>query len=84
MDVIVRDARTSLRWLHQNLATLGGDPARLYVSGWSAGAHLAVLLMDEPLVAGGLAISGLFTAGRMLQPHAREAGFFGAEHGRGR
>lgn len=60
MDSIVREARTALRWLHQNLATLGGDPTRLYVSGWSAGGHLTAMLMDEPLVAGGLAISGLF------------------------
>jgi arylformamidase len=54
------EARSALRWLHQHLPTLGGDPARLYVSGWSAGGHLAAILMDEPLVAGGLAISGLF------------------------
>jgi arylformamidase len=60
MDSIVRQARTALRWLHQHVATLGGDPARLYVSGWSAGGHLVAMLMDEPLVAGGLAISGLF------------------------
>ena len=60
MDNIVREARTAMRWLHQNLATLGGDPGRLYVGGWSAGGHLAAMLMDEPLVAGGLAISGLF------------------------
>ena len=60
MDGIVREARSALRWLHQNLATLGGDPARLYVSGWSAGGHLAAMLMDEAPVAGGPAISGLF------------------------
>jgi len=60
MDGIVREARTALYWLHEHLPTLGGDPARLYVSGWSAGGHLAAMLMDEPLVAGGLAISGLF------------------------
>jgi acetyl esterase/lipase len=60
IDGIVREARTALRWLHQHLATLGCDPARLYVSGWSAGGHLTAMLMDEPLVAGGLAISGLF------------------------
>jgi arylformamidase len=60
MDGIVRETRTALRWLHQNLAALGGDPARLYVSGWSAGGHLAAMLMDEAVVAGGLAISGLF------------------------
>ena len=60
MDRMVREARTAMRWLHQNLATLGGDPTRLYVGGWSAGGHLAAMLMDEPLVAGGLAVSGLF------------------------
>jgi arylformamidase len=60
MDGIVREARTALRWLHEHLAVLKGDPARLYVGGWSAGGHLAAMLMDEPLVAGGLAISGLF------------------------
>jgi acetyl esterase/lipase len=60
MDRIVREARNALRWLHQHLATLGGDPTRLYVSGWSAGGHLTAMLMCEPLVASGLAISGLF------------------------
>jgi arylformamidase len=60
MDGIVREARISLHWLHQLLSKLGGNPARLYVGGWSAGGHLAAMLMDEPLVAGGLAISGLF------------------------
>ena len=60
MDSIVREARTALRWLHQHLAKFGGDPARLYIGGWSAGGHLTAMLMDEPLVAGGLAISGLF------------------------
>jgi arylformamidase len=60
IDGIVHEARTALHWLHHHLATLGGDPARLYVGGWSAGGHLAAMLMDEPLVAGGLAISGLF------------------------
>jgi arylformamidase len=60
MDEIVCQARTALRWLHQNLATLGGDPARLCVGGWSAGGHLTAMLMDETPVAGGLAISGIF------------------------
>ena len=60
MDGIVREVRTALLWLHEQVATLGGDPGRLYVGGWSAGGHLTAMLMDEPLVAGGLAISGLF------------------------
>jgi acetyl esterase/lipase len=60
MDGIVQEARAALHWLYEHIATLGGDPARLYVAGWSAGGHLTAMLMDEPLVAGGLAISGLF------------------------
>jgi acetyl esterase/lipase len=60
MDRIVREARTALHWLHEHLAALGGHPGCIYISGWSAGGHLATMLMDEPLVAGGLAISGLF------------------------
>jgi arylformamidase len=60
LDGIVREARTALYWLHRHLPSLGGDPARIYVGGWSAGGHLAAMLVDEPLVAGGLAISGLF------------------------
>jgi arylformamidase len=60
MDGIVREARTALHWLHRNLSALGGNPGRIYVGGWSAGGHLAAMLMDQPMVAGGLAISGLF------------------------
>ena len=60
MDGIVREARTALHWLHRNLPALGGNPARIYVGGWSAGGHLGAMLMDQPIVAGGLAISGLF------------------------
>jgi arylformamidase len=60
MDRIVGEAHSALRWLHQHLATLGGDPARLFVGGWSAGGHLTAMLMHAPLVTGGLAISGLF------------------------
>jgi arylformamidase len=51
MDGIVREARTALRWLHQRLATLGGDPARLYVSGWSAGGTKRRLRVVSPSAA---------------------------------
>jgi acetyl esterase/lipase len=60
MDGIVREAHTALHWLRRNLSALGGNPARIYVGGWSAGGHLAAMLMDQVIVAGGLAISGLF------------------------
>jgi acetyl esterase/lipase len=60
MDGIVQEARAALHWLYEHITTLGGDPARLCVGGWSAGGRLTAMLMDEPRVAGGLAISGLF------------------------
>ncbi len=60
IDGIIREARMVLHWLHQHLATLSGEAGRLYVGGWSAGGHITAMLMDEAVVAGGLAISGLF------------------------
>lgn len=60
MDAIVGEARRALHWLHGTLAALGGNPARIYLSGWSAGGHLAATLMGEPAARGGIAISGIY------------------------
>jgi acetyl esterase/lipase len=60
MDQICAEIRRSVDWLLANLARLGGDPDKLYVSGHSAGGHLTSIAMSNPRVAGGLAISGLF------------------------
>lgn len=38
------DCRLALRWLRTNAASCGVDPARIGVTGWSSGAHLAMLL----------------------------------------
>ena len=44
----VADAAAALAWLHAHAADYGGDPARLFVSGHSAGAYNAVMLASEP------------------------------------
>lgn len=71
MDEIVRQNRAALAWIWRNAPKFGGDPARIFVSGHSAGGHLTAMmaLTDWPsfepglprdLVKGGFAISGLF------------------------
>ena len=60
LDRIVGECRQALAWLAAHVAELGGDPARLYVAGWSAGAHLTAMLMQEAAIKGALAISGIY------------------------
>jgi acetyl esterase/lipase len=40
-DACVEDAKSAVRWLRQNAATLGVDPDRIVASGGSAGGHIA-------------------------------------------
>jgi arylformamidase len=60
MDDIVDEIRTALDWLVAELPALGGDPEKLLLSGWSAGAQLAAMTMDQTSVRGCLAISGIY------------------------
>ena len=60
MDRIVGEIRRAIGWLHEHLGDYGADPARLYVSGHSAGGHLTATAMSLGAVRGGLAISGLY------------------------
>ncbi len=60
MDRIVEEIRRSVAWLVEHLGEYGADPARIYVSGHSAGGHLTAIAMSLGAVKGGLAISGLY------------------------
>ena len=62
--------RRAVAWVHQNAASFGGNPNRLYVSGVSSGGHLAGVVLTTDwqkdfglpvdTVKGGLCGSGLF------------------------
>lgn len=69
LDEIVRQNRAAVAWLHRNARDYGIDPARIHVSGHSAGGHLTATVLETDWTAFGLdhnpvrgacAISGLF------------------------
>ncbi|MBL6454309.1 alpha/beta hydrolase [Belnapia sp. T6] len=56
---IVAEIRAALDWLQAN-GPAHGIAGKVVLSGWSAGGHLTAMALDHPLVAAGLAISGIF------------------------
>src|SRR5918995_2346284 len=47
MEAIVHDVASALGWVHKNIATYGGDPARLLVMGHSSGGQLPALMCTD-------------------------------------
>lgn len=70
LATIVDQCRRAIASLHEQAATLGFDPRRIYVAGSSAGAHLAAMLLVEGWpanyglppgpVAGAILLSGIY------------------------
>jgi acetyl esterase/lipase len=60
IERIVGEVRRAIDWLAANAARLGADPAQIYVTGNSAGGHLAAETISHPAVRGVIPISGLF------------------------
>jgi acetyl esterase/lipase len=44
----VEDAALAFKWMHDHAGELGGNSARMYVMGHSAGAHISTLLALDP------------------------------------
>ena len=71
VEEIVRQILRASAWLYRHAEQYGMDEDRLFVSGWSAGAHLTAMMMaalwpvydaqlPKDLFKGGLAVSGIY------------------------
>jgi len=47
MEAIVQDIAKSVRWVHDHIGPLSGDPNRIFLMGHSAGAQLAALVCTD-------------------------------------
>lgn len=47
--VFMEDAAAAVAWVYRSSETLGIDPKRVFLSGHSAGAHIAALLATDPV-----------------------------------
>lgn len=72
MDEIVADAHAAIRFLATQLPSLGGDPERVVVSGWSSGGHLATMVLDEPSLRGGVSISGIYELEPLVKSYVND------------
>lgn len=57
---IRRQVLTAMNWLTVNVGRYNGDPSRIHVSGHSAGAQLAAMLLLQPDDLGGAGVAGRF------------------------
>jgi acetyl esterase/lipase len=60
LDEIVREIHAGLDFLARELPALGGDGKAIVASGWSAGGHLTAMVLSNPNVRAGMAISGIY------------------------
>jgi arylformamidase len=68
---IVAEIHAALDWLALH-GPAHGINGRVVLSGWSAGGHLTAMCLGHPLVAAGLAISGVFELGPVRDTYLNE------------
>jgi acetyl esterase/lipase len=66
LDRITAEAREAVSWVHSHLASLSFAPHPLIVTGWSAGAQLAAMVMDDSHVGAGIGVSGVYDPAPLL------------------
>ncbi len=80
----INDVASAFAWTYKNIGKYGGDPNGIFVSGHSAGAHLAALLsMDEKYlrkhglssknIRGTIPVSGIYYIGKLNLPGGKFA-----------
>ena len=78
---IVRQTRAAIAWVYRNIAAYGGDPAKFYVSGHSAGGHLTAMVlahdwekeaMPADFIKGAVAMSGVHDLDVVMRIGANE------------
>jgi len=61
LDLLVDQTRRAIDRLHSDAPTFGFDPARMHISGHSAGGHLAAMVsLHDPRPRGYIMVSGIF------------------------
>lgn len=80
---IVEENRQAIAWLYENAAQFGYKPEKIYVSGSSAGGHLAMMMLQTVwskyikdyqgnVVKGLCAVSGIYDLQPLLQTYVNE------------
>jgi len=84
MSDIVEENRQAMAWLHVNASQFGYDPEQIYACGSSAGAHLAMMMLQTSwqqyipgyqgsLVKGLCAVSGIYDLQPLLPTYVNDA-----------
>jgi arylformamidase len=72
---IVGQARSAIAWVYKNISKYGGDPAKLYIAGISAGGHLVAMALahdweneglPRDIIKGAAAITGVYELDAVL------------------
>ena len=78
---IVRQTRASIAWVYRNITRYSGNPAKLFVSGHSAGGHLTAMALahdwgkeglPSDLIKGAVATSGVYDLDMVMKISVQE------------